>query len=144
VKPTASASQADTQLEGSPESKDIQNEGATKASSSTLRSDGDRKTPIVGDVKSKLKKSLSTNFKLHNLDNKHEVSLTREKREEEAKELLDATERQGSGADEPAEGISQPPSSQRRRRTGSPPPRPKKRSRQLFSGGIFIHVELRN
>jgi len=139
VKPTASTSQADTQLEGSPESKDIQFEGATKASSSTLRSDGDRETPTV-DVKSKLKKSLSKNFKLHNLDNKLEVSMTQEKRKEDVKELLDATERQGSAADEPAEGSSQPPSAQRRRRPGSPPPRPKKRSRQLFSGGIHTHM----
>lgn len=144
MKPTASTSQADTQLEGSPESKDIQNEGATKASSSTLRSDGDRKTPTVGDVKSKLKKPLSKNFKLHNLDNKHEASMTREKRKEDVKELLEATERQGSGADEPAEGSSQPPSAQRRRRPGSPAPRPKKRSRQLFSGGKHTHVDLAN
>lgn len=138
VKPTASTSQADPHLEGSPESKDIQNEGATKASSSTLRSDGDRKTPTVGDVKSKMKKPLSRNIKLQNLDNKHEASKTREKRKEDTKESLEATERQGSGADEPEEGSSQPPSAQRRRRPGSPPARPKKRSRQLFSGGTYI------
>ena len=138
VKPTASTSQADIQLEGSPESKEMQNEGATKASSSTLRSDGVRKTPTVGDVKSKLKKPLSKDLKLQSLDSKHETFKTREKRKEGIKESLEGTERQGSGADEPAEGSSQPPSAQRRRRPGSPPARPKKRSRQLFSGGIYM------
>lgn len=141
VKPTASTSQADTHLEGSPESKDIQNEGATKASSSTLKSDGDRTTPTAGDVKSKLKKPLSKNSKLRNPDNKHDASITREKWKEDAKELPEAAERQGSGADEPAEDSSQPPSAQRRRRPGSPAPRPKKRSRQLFSGGTHSCFE---
>lgn len=136
VKPTASTSPVDTQLEGSPESKDIQNEGATKASSSTLRSEGDRNTSTVEDVKSKLKKPLSKNVKSQNLDNKYDASKSREKRKEDIKESLEATDRQGNGADEPAEGSSQPPSAQRRRRPRSPPARPKKRSRQLFSGGM--------
>lgn len=144
MKPTASTSQVDTQLEGSPESKEMQNEGATKASSSTLKSDGDRRTPTVGDVKSKVKKPLAKNLKLHIQDNKHEASITREKRKEDVKEPLEASERQGSGADEPAEGSSQPPSAQRRRRPGSSPPRPKKRSRQLFSGGTCTDIQLLN
>ncbi|XP_024388270.1 protein ALWAYS EARLY 3 isoform X1 [Physcomitrium patens] len=134
VKPTASTSQADNQLEGSPESKDLQNEGATKASSSTLRSDADRKTPTVGDAKSKLKKPFSKKTKFQNSDSKHQTSKSREKRKEDVKELVEASERQGSGADEPAEGSSQPSSAQRRRRPVSPPPKQKKRSRQLFSG----------
>ena len=149
MKPAASTSEVGVVLEGSPESKELQFDGGTKESSSNLgdgRSGGAARSPAVADSSMKSKRGTPKKIKVPYPDEKHKSTKSLERRKEDSKELLEAAERKNSGGGEDAaEDSSQMHSPQRRRRLVSPPQRPKKRSRQLFSGGMIsqvVHLEV--
>lgn len=149
MKPAASTSEAGVVPEGSPESKELHFDGGAKESSSNLgdgRSGGAAKSPVVADSSMKTKRGTPKKVKAPNPDEKHKSTKSLERRKEDAKELLEAAERKDcGGGEDAAEDSSQIHSAQRRRRLVSPPQRPKKRSRQLFSGGMIsqaVHLEV--
>lgn len=145
VKPSASTSRVDAQGDASQESEEREFDEPTKESSSTVgdgKGGGDGKTSALGEAKSRWKKPLSKKLKLHNLDDKYEPVIHLENRKNDGKELVEDPDRQSDEAEEPDEGSKQGASGQRRRRPVSAPQRPKKRSRQLFSGGMYRYLTL--
>ncbi|CAK9266551.1 unnamed protein product [Sphagnum jensenii] len=137
VKPaTTMTAKADIGSDGSEESKEY--DGATRASSSTRadkRVGQDGKNPAACEVRSRLKRPTSKLVELHNVDDKYQDAKDSCVNTDAENELEEEEEghRHGSGADL-VQVSKQEALGQWQQHPLQAPERPKKRSRQLFSG----------
>ncbi len=139
VKPaTTMTAKAVIRSDGSEESKEY--DGATRASSSTRadkRVGQDGKNPAACEVRSRLKRPTSKLVELHNVDDKYQDAKDSCVNTDAENELEEEEEhRHGNGADL-VQVSKQEALGQWQQHPLQAPERPKKRSRQLFSGGVF-------